>query len=57
VYDKIDYQPKDKRGNPLPWKDSNGKLQSGPVEAMFPRIKIENVEPHDCEKVKKKYEV
>ena len=57
MYDKILYTPRDKKGNLLPWKDDKGQVRYGEVEMRLPHIVIENVEQHQCEKGKAKYDV
>ena len=47
VFDKSSYTPRDKDWEP-----------TGPTAtASFPRIKVENIEAHQCERGKGKYEV
>ena len=56
-HDKITYQLRDKDGKPAPWKDKNGKLHYEATEVLLPRIKIENVEAHQCARGNKEYGV
>lgn len=45
-YDRLTYVHRDAKGE-----------ETARVTALFPRIIIENVEPHQCERGKQKYEV
>ena len=58
VHDKIPFQKRDGMGNRV-WRgvDSDGDKIPLMEDVLLPRIKIENIEPHQCERGVKKYDI